>query len=427
MTRQTLSSTQRQTYRRSLQNGIVVLVTENPTVDVVAVRCFFDGGNRVETKAQAGIAHLVAALITKGTINHSSQEIAERVEYTGASLGVSVADDYFLLNLKTVKSDFVNILNLAAEILRSPTFPIGELELERRLTIQAIKTQRERPLSVAYEHLLNLMYGDEHAYGFPSLGWTETVSKIGVEDLISYHQTFFRPDRMTISIAGKITPEEAIAQVQEAFGDWQVFPNLVIGNASVQESMSFKAEMVKTIQETQQVTVMLGYTAPAIASPDYAVLKLINSYLGSGLSSRLFVELREKRGLAYEVSALYPARREGSRFVTYIGTAPQNAKTAMEGLKAECDRLRDTLLTPEELQSTKSKLLGKYALSKQTNGQIAESVGWYEAIGLGFDFEPRYKEAISQVTADDIQRIARSHFEHPAISIIGSGSALENL
>ncbi len=411
----------RQTYRNVLQNGIVLLVTENPTVDIVAARCFFNAGSRVETKQQAGVAHLVAALITKGTINYSSQDIAERVEYTGAALGTEAAADYFLLSLKTVKSDFVDILNLAAEIIRSPVFSIEQLELERRLTLQGIKSQRERPLSVAYQHLLALMYGD-HPYGFPSLGWTETVSSIHADDLIAYHQTWFRPDRMTISIAGKITPEEAIAYVQETFGDWQVVTNS--GFASTQ-AMSFQAETVKTIQPNQQAIVMLGYPAPALSSPDYVALKLINSYLGGGLSSRLFVELREKRGLAYEVSTIYPARLEGSRFVTYIGTAPQNVKTAMDGLKAECDRLTNTPLTESELQMVKSKMLGQYALGKQTNGQIAQLLGWFEIMGLGIDRDRNYPNSIAQVTTDDIQRVAQTYFTDPAISIIGSADAIQ--
>lgn len=406
---------QRQNYRTVLANGIVLVVVENPTADIVAARCFFKGGTRVEVPHQAGLVNLASSLLTKGTVNYSSQEIAEQVESIGASLGTEAAADYFLLGLKTIKSDFADMLTLAAEVLRSPTFPDSELELERRLTLQAIKSQRERPFNIAYEQLQKLMYG-KHPYGFPSLGTEETIGNLIQEDLVAYHQTYFRPDQLVISIAGRISPDEAIAYVKDAFGDWQVSDSLPQFD---RHDAQFQPERVTTTQDTQQAIVMLGYSAPAVSSPDYAPLKLITTYLGNGLSSRLFVELREKRGLAYDVSAFYPTRLETSQFVTYMGTAPQNTHVALEGLKAECDRLREVLLEPEELQTAKGKLLGQYALGKQTNSQLAQVFGWYESLGLGIAYDQEFVSIVEAVTEKDIMQAAQAYFASPAISLVG--------
>lgn len=409
--------------RLVLPNGIVVLVTENPTADIIAARCFFAGGERMETPTKAGLTHLAASLMTRGTAQYSSLEIAEQVESIGASLGTESSSDYFVLSLKTISSDFHDMLLLGSEILRSPSFPASELDLERRLTIQSIRAQQERPFTIAYDRLQRLMYGD-HPYGFSSLGTEESISAITRDHLIEFHQHQFRPEQMVVSIAGKISPKQAIALVEEAFGDWRSSSQPTVISTSTPQ---FQPLLVTHEQDTQQAIIVIGYPAPAVSSPDYAALKIISTYLGNGLSSRLFVELREKRGLAYEVSAFYPTRLETSQFVAYIGTASQNTGTALEGLRHECERLANVSLTEEELKICKSKLLGQYALGKQTNGQIAQVYGWYEVMGLGLEFDRQFVEAISAVTESDVQNAAQKYFGTPAISVVGSAEALKQV
>jgi predicted Zn-dependent peptidase len=159
---------------------------------------------------------------------------------------------------------------------------------------------------------------------------------------------------MIISIAGRIVPEEAIALLEKIFGDWQN-PTKPLPNLSLPKVNSQPCQALIP-QDTQQSIVMLAYLASKVQHPDYATLKLLNTYLGNGLSSRLFVELREKRGLAYDVSAFYPTRIDDSYFVVYIGTAPQNTAIAREGLKMEVYRLATIQLSEEELQAAKNKL-----------------------------------------------------------------------
>jgi predicted Zn-dependent peptidase len=409
--------------RLVLSNGIVVLVTENPTADIIAARCFFAGGERLETPAKSGLSHLAASLMTRGTNQYSSLEIAEQVESIGASLGTECSSDYFLLSLKTITADFHDMLLLGSEILRSPSFPDSELDLERRLTMQSIRSQQERPFTIAYDRLQKLMYGD-HPYGFSSLGTEETVRAITRDDLVTFHQQQLRPEQMVVSIAGKISADKAIALIEEAFGDWQ---SSIPFSATPTPTPQFQPQLVIHEQDTQQAIVIIGYPAPSVSSPDYAALKIVSTYLGNGLSSRLFVELREKRGLAYEVSAFYPTRLEASQFVAYMGTASQNTGTALEGLRHECERLASVTLSEEELSVCKSKLLGQYALGKQTNSQIAQVYGWYEVMGLGLDFDRHFVESIEAVTLADVQNVAKKYFATPAISVVGSAEALKQL
>jgi predicted Zn-dependent peptidase len=412
-------------HRTVLGNGITVLMVENPAADIISARLFLRVGTRWEPHMQAGLSHLVASVITKGTENLSSLEIAERVESVGASLGTDSATDYFLLSLKMVSADFADMLALAGEVLRSPTFPEHEVELERRLTLQALRSQQEQPFTVAMDQLRTAMYGN-HPYALSGLGTEDTIAQLTRQDLLAFHQTHFRPDNLIISIAGRVTPREAIALVVEAFGDWQANrPKPVLNLPEI----PVNPHSVVTAQETQQSIVMLGYLAPSISESmtDYAALKVLNTYLGNGLSSRLFVELREKRGLAYEVSAFYPTRLDLSNFVAYMGTAPANTAIALSGLKAEVDRLSHTPLSEEELQIAKNKLLGQYALGKQTNSQIAQIFGWYETLNLGVEFDTRFQTEVAAVTVEAAQAAAHLYLQTPYISLLGPAAIVETV
>ncbi|KYC36397.1 peptidase M16 [Scytonema hofmannii PCC 7110] len=409
-------------HRTVLNNGIVVLVAENPVADIIAARIFIRAGSCYETKEQAGLTHLLSSVLTKGCDGLSSLAIAEKVESVGASLSADTTADYFLLSLKTVTSDFAEILTLAGQILRQPTFPEMEVELEQRIALQDIRSQQEQPFTIAFDQLRNAMYA-EHPYARSALGDETTMSRLTRGDLEQYYQTHFRPDNIVISIAGHISVSDTVALVEKVFGDWQVpthhqLPVLYVPDLDV------KPQMTITPQQTQQSIVMLGYLGSSVSSVDYAVLKLLSTYLGNGLSSRLFVELREKRGLAYEVSAFYPTRIFPASFVVYMGTAPENTKIALTGLQKEVDLLSANQLEEEALQSAKNKILGQYALGKQTNAQIAQIYGWYEILGLGVDFDWEFQQAIASVSALNAMETAHQYLREPFVSLVGQQEAV---
>ena len=422
MTRSSPHPTQRRnTHRTVLPNGLVVLVTENPAADIVATRILLQAGGRREPSNRAGVSGLLASVLTKGTTQRSSHEIAETVESLGASLGADAAADYSMIGAKTVSGDFPPILALMAEILRSPTFPESEVALEQRLAIQDVRSMQEQPFSVAYQQLQQALYGT-HPYATGTLGTEATLAQTSRKDILGYYQTHFHPDRSIISIAGRVDGAEAVARVSDVLGDW---PRSGFSLDDVPPVGDPTAHQVVTHQETQQSVIMLGYLTPSVHHPDYAALKLISTYLGNGLSSRLFVELREKRGLAYDVSAIYPTRLDASHFITYIGTAAQNTAIAREGLEQEMHRLCDRMLTSDELQIAQNKLLGQYALGKQTNSQISQLMGWYETLGLGIEFDQTFQQDCRAVTREQIQQVAKRYFGNsPFVSLVGPKDAL---
>ncbi|WP_107668613.1 pitrilysin family protein [Cyanothece sp. BG0011] len=411
-----LVSTANFLHRLQLDNGITLIVRENPTADLVSGRFFWkQTGTLWENPEKAGIFHLLASVITKGTQTMSSLDIAEAIESMGASLGGDTASDYFMMSLKTVSADFESILNLLAEILRSPTFPEEQIALEKQLICQSIRSQQEQPFNIAFNQLRETMYG-EHPYGRSILGTEETVCQVSREDLQRCHYEHFRPDNLIISLSGNITRQQGVELIEKTLGTWQN-PSSPLTLSSLPILRVSPREII-TDQSSQQSIIMLGYLGVGVDHIDYPVLKLLSTYLGNGLSSRLFVELREKQGLAYDVSAFFPTRLQPSYFVTYIGTAPHNTNIAMEGLKKETERLCEIELTSEELQTAKNKLLGQYALSKQTNAEVAHLYGWYETLGLGIEFDQKFPDLINNISSEMVQKVAKDYLLSPYVSMV---------
>ncbi|MFK8185599.1 MAG: M16 family metallopeptidase [Phormidesmis sp.] len=417
----TPSAQKPQALRTQLSNGLTIIAVENPIADIISARIFIKAGQINETEATAGLFDLLTAVLVKGTAQKTALEIAEVVESMGASFGADVASDYSLLSLKTVSADFEKVLALAAEVLRTPSFPEDEVELERKLILQGLKSMKEQPFGMAYNHLREALFAG-HPYGIPHAQTEQQMAKFTRDDICQMHKTHFRPDNVVMTVVGRISPTLAVKLAEQYFGDWEP-PDEPLTQVTFPE-ISVAAHKIVTPQETNQAFIVLGYLADSVSGADYAALKLMSTYLGNGLSSRLFVELREKQGLAYDVSAFYPTRLGRSQFVAYIGTAPDNVATALEGLQNELARLKTTPLTADELQVSKNKILGQYALSKQTNGQIAQTYGWYETIGLGMEFDETFPRLINAVTIEDIQLAAQRCFTEQSVSILGPAEAV---
>jgi zinc protease len=400
-----------------LPNGITLLVTPNLTNDIVAGRIFLRAGSYFDPINKAGTCNLVATLLTKGTIELTAMDIANRIESVGAGVSSEANNDHIEISFKSITADFPDILRLVGDLLRDPSFPAAQIDLEKKLVTERIKSQSERPLTLAFQQLREMIY-QQHPYAQSLTGTTSSVAAITRDDLVAFHQAYFRPDRITISLAGNLDPTEAEKLVYEIFADW-LLPAVILPEIipSVPSSLSQQKTLTKA---TKQSIVMLGHLGVAVTDPDYFALRLIDAYLGSGLSSRLFVELREKRGLAYEVSSLFSTKLDRSIFAVYMGTANEKVATAINGLQGELGRLCMTQLSAEELANTKSKLLGKYALTKQTNGQLAYIYGWYQSLGLGWDFDQRLATSIEQVSASQIEAACLKYFDRPYfLSVVG--------
>ncbi len=411
--------------RCRLSNGITLVTVQNPTVDIVAIRSFLHAGSCVDSADQAGLANLVSAVLTRGTSTQDAHAIAATIESLGASISSDVTTDYFEVSLKCVAHDYADVLCLARDLLRDPIFPEHEVNREQTLMLQGIQSHQERPFSLAFDKLRQLLFPN-HPYATPVMGRIPTVQRLTREDLVQFHRRHFRPDQLVIVAIGPMPTEDMVAQVESVLGDWQA-PDEDPFQLKLPLEPIECSEILKSVQDTHQSMLMIGYRGAAAVDPDYPVLKVLSTYLGNGLSSRLFVELREKLGLAYEVSSVYATRRDPAPFVAYMGTATENTRLALDRLTAEMKRLLEVKLTTVEIERAKRKVLGQYALGKQTNAQIAQLLGSFEILGLGIDYDKEYPQRIQAVTVDDIYRVAHTYLSTPGLSVVGPAEVLNAL
>ncbi|MFQ3679968.1 MAG: pitrilysin family protein, partial [Pseudanabaenaceae cyanobacterium] len=278
--------------RRVWPNGVTALVLVNPAVDVVAGRLFVVGGSRCDGE-WLGLGQLLAAVLTRGTTTVNAREIADTVESLGASLGTEVHPDYFLVRFKGVSEDWSALLRLAGDLVRRPTFPVTEVELERRLLLEALQQRQTQPFAVAWDALRPHLYG-LHPYGQPELGTVATIAALSAAELRAHHRCWFQPDRLVVSLAGRLEPEAVWAEIEQQFGDWQG-----TGPPLPTASRRCVPDDVWVSHPHPQNWVLWGWPAPAIAHADAVPFHLLSLALGDGNSSRLFVELRERQGLAY--------------------------------------------------------------------------------------------------------------------------------
>lgn len=400
-----------------LPNGTTLLMKPVPSTQTVSFSIFAKGGRLAEPKP--GVASLTSRVLLKGTSNRSAKALSQELERLGLSLSASSDEDYLQISGASVDEDLSKLLLVLQDVLANPTFPADEIEKERADMLETLKTSRDQPSNLMFEKLTEAMYPD-HPYGAVGERLEASLPNISRDDLVNFYHQSLQPENLVISVTGNFDPDQVKAYFQQAVAKLPEFKTFVATN-------DFPA--VKPLQEDVQVDaqkpeqaaswIAYGWLAPGISrSRDYITLKVINSLLGSGLSSRLFVNLREKQGLAYHVSSLYPSALQQSRFVMYIGTDPRNQEKVQEGFNQEIQRLQTERISEEELDRVKSKLIGSFALAHESNANQAMYLGLYETLGVGYQFDTEYPKLIEQVTAEDIQRVAKTYFNQPKVVTI---------
>lgn len=398
-----------------LDNGFTVLVRENPVAPVVAVALLVRMGSRWETPANAGISNFTHAVMVKGTTKRSGSDLAETVASLGGKIAAAGDVDYSGIQGTALARYWRELLEITAELALSPRLAPEDVPREREWLTSRIQRRRDNAPSRAFDELYAALYGG-HPYGLRSLGTRESLDRIDHAVIVAWYRAFYRPERMTLAVSGQVSASEVIAEAQRLFGaqptgtptpDAPVPPPRAPGSRRVIQ------------QEAQQTQILVGGLAPSLDHPDHAAVKVLSTILGGGMAGRLFVELRDKRALAYTAASYYDPVHESGALILYLGTAPQNAARAESALMREVARVRDEPVPADELARAKGYLLGRYAMDRRTNERIAWYLAFYEVEGVGLEYPARYRARVEAVTAADIQRVARTYLASPTILILG--------
>lgn len=404
-----LVSENAQTQKYKLSDGATMLYTPNNVNDIIAISIYAKGGQLAEQKA--GTANLTATAMMKGSKNYTSLELSQVLEDNGIKIQPSASADAFAINVLTTKDEYDKTLELLNEVVNNATFEDYEIDKVKTEKLNTIKRNKDVPLQRAIEEYRDLIYQNS-PYSISSKILEKNIPNITKEDIINYYNSIFAPNNLVISINGNIDKDKTIQDLNNIFKPKENAKNFDFAqyNSKI-PTVTTPRQTIQKVPTTETAWILLGWqTNGVLNEKDYATLQVIDSLLGSGMSSRLFKDLREQEGLAYQLGSGYSPNVLRGSFLLYIGTNPQTLDKAKSGLFAEITRLKTEYVGDKELQDAKEKLLGNYVIGLETNLDKASNIGWYEASTRGYEFKDKYEKLINSVTDSDIIEIANKYF-----------------
>lgn len=396
-----------------LPSGVQVYVRENRNLPLVSIRSASLGGLRSETKALNGITHLISSLLTKGTAHRTSREITEESESLSGHI-----DGYLGRNLLGVSGTFlseriVEGLDLFFDILLNPSFPEDEVAKEKSLTLTAIRNEEDSLSHLAMKNFMAALY-PKHPYGLPSLGTSASVKRIKRKDLVKHYAATVHPGNLTLSIVGDVSVEDIKERLKDKLAAWKA-PKSRLKTPAMPQAPK-KAIEVVAVRKKLQAHIVYGFLGTTVKNSDRYALEVMNNVL-SGQGGRLFIELRDKRGLAYAVSSSTQEGLEPGYISVYMGTDVSKLEDSLKGIRAELDRIRQEPVSEAEIERSKRFIIGNYELDLQKNASVAALTAYHAAYGLGTGEIFRYPERIEAVTQQDILRVAKKYIR-PEASVL---------
>lgn len=404
----------------TLKSGTRVIVKESEG-GVISAKSTFIGGTRIEPKELEGLAELSGRCWTGGTENMTEQEIYQVSESLASSLGTTVGRNSYGLSLDAIKPFENESRDLFLEVLTRPLYSKDVIEREKTVQKEQVKTRKDSPAQLASRAFLAAMFSD-HPYSRDQLGSLESLDKIQAANIAKYWQSLAQSKNLTICLSGPVETEKWLEKIEK------VTAHLPAGK-KIENSFPFKrpARDIFTFQETkkEQSHLIVGYPGLTLTDPERYTLQIIQSIL-AGQGGRLFLELRDKKSLAYSVS---PMRMEGvdaGYFGAYIGCSPEKVLKANEMIHAEFQKLCENLVSEQELERAQKYLVGRHDIDLQQVSTIAASILYDDIYGIPTDETFHLKDKLFAVTPAMIQSLALKIFRQKHVtSLVGPNNPFQ--
>lgn len=387
-----------------LKNGIKAAYKENKNTPRVALSFNF-AINLPE--ARAGIYSLLSRLLLQGTKTRSASALADELDENAIELFCDMKQDYLRFRFVCLNEDFEAAVEILSDIIKNST--LEEFEKEREKTKGEIIAELDSAHTKALDNYYKTIF-ENHYYGNSYTKILEEIDSIKNNEVEeAYHEIISHGEKALV-LAGDLNFEYANEILNKYFGD---LPNSEIGVKKISSPSLVREKFSEVIKsDAQQAQIIKGWIVPTFDNEDYPALVLLNVILGaSGLSSRLFVNLRDKKGLAYVVRSSYEAYSACANFSVYIATEPKNIQVSLEGFIEEVDKLKQEPVSEIELANAKNNIVGKQMFITETNSQQANLMAYYQISGLGFDFQQKIIDKIKKISANDVQRTAQKYLD----------------
>lgn len=397
-----------------LKNGIKVVFIKTCGVEVVSIRVQTPVSVISENSNNAGISFITAKLMTHATKRYSSKELAKAIENIGADIVYDTDYDLSEISMSFLGSYFDRAIEILSDVIIDPEFDEEELSFEKKNIIAALNSRKDSIGRTALDNFIKIFYGDS-SYSNPVFGIKDVVLNITCDDLIGWHRYAYNASNILISVAGNVDETIVKESLEKYFSKVPKGVNFKKMTFNLNHSESIEKEIKGKFN---QAYICIGFPAPKLDNKDYVIVKFISVILGGRLTSRLFVELREKLGLAYEVNTVYPSRREDSFFAIYIGLDKKNIDLTLKRIDEILKDFSTVKISHTELENTKAYIKGTYAMSRQTVSRKSFYYGWLEVVNQGYLYEKQYLENLDMITSEDILSVAAKMFSQKSITVI---------
>ena len=395
--------------RMVLPNQLVLLVSEEHSLPFVTFQLLVDSGSRKDPPGEEGLAHLAAKGLLLGTSKRAITAINEELDFMGASLSSSSGRDYATLGLRILKKDLDRGFDLFMEVLTQCTFPEDEIKREVEKTLAAIKAAEDRPEEVAEKAFQKALFLTS-PYGHPVEGTKESLPQLTREALVKFYRAYYHPNNSILTVVGDITVEEVRTKFLPRLEKW---PLEEIPKVPLVSTFAKGKKTVRIDRAITQANIILGHGGVSRDNPDFYALTAMNYILGGGgFASRLFGEIRNKRGLAYSVGSFFDPGKHPGSFQIVLQTKNASAREAISLALQQMERIQKEEVSEKELEAAKNYLIGSFPLRLDTQMKLANFLIQVEYYGLGLDYPQKYPSFIRSVTREDILRVAKTYL-HP--------------
>jgi len=393
-------------------NGVRIVLEQIPTVRSVAIGIWINTGSRNEVPQINGISHFLEHMLFKGTATRTAKEIAESFDSIGGQVNAFTSKEYTCYYAKVLDTHSHFALDVLADMFFNSTFEAGELKKERNVVLEEIKMYEDTPDDIVHDLLSKAVFGD-HPLGYPILGTEETLTTFTTETLKNYVQKRYTPENVVVSIAGNI-PESFIYEAEKYFGSYQG------GTGKAEENPPrFHSNRISRKKETEQAHLCLGFKGLKVGHKDVYSLITLNNILGGSMSSRLFQEVREQRGLAYSIFSYHSAYQDNGIVTIYGGTGANQLDVLYETIQETLDKLKQDGITEKELTNSKEQLKGGLMLGlESTNSRMSRNGKNELMLGRHRSLD-EIIEQIDEVTKESVDKMARNIFtDNFSVSLI---------
>ena len=409
-------NSERNLRRTELPNGLIVLTERMEHLRSVAMGVWIKSGSRCESAEVNGISHFVEHMLFKGTRSRSAQHIAREMDSIGGNLDAFTSKETICFNVKSLSDHVPIALDVLTDMVLNPTFATTDIERERGVILEEIKIDEDNPDVLVHE-LFTQSFWKGHPLGKPILGTTETVGRLGQEQLFGYHGDRFHGGNMVFSAAGNLDHDAFVDAVAAKFAP--LASGQPLGELSAPEPSA--RIILRNKKALEQVQICLGVPAPPVADESRYATSILNTVLGGGMSSRLFQNIREERGLAYSVYSDMSPYRDTGNFCVYAGTSAGKALEVVDLILAEFRKLKESPVSEEELTRAKDQMKGNILLSLESSNARMANLARQEMYFHQFYSADEIIARINDVTAAEVQAMAQRLFdpERIAVTLLG--------